>query len=122
MAAGTRWARLDLDYFDNPKARAAGLQGRALHLASICWSSAQLTDGDVPQWQLSVLLAQADVTRRAVERVVDAGLWLPYGRGYLIHDFEQHQPTRAAVERERQQWRERQSRRRHGVSHEESHE
>lgn len=114
MAAGTRWARLDLDYFDNPKARAAGVSGRALHLASICWSARQLTDGRVPRSVVARLLADAEVPRRAVDRLVEVGLWLPNGDGFMIHDYAEHQPTRQTVEHEREVWRERQRRRRHG--------
>lgn len=108
--AGTRWIRLDVAYFRNPKALEAGRDGRALHLASICWSGAELTDGRIPPSALPTVLHDAGVGRRAVDLVVDSGLWIPNGSGYVIHDYADMNPTRADVEADRQEWRERQRR------------
>lgn len=112
MATGYRWVRLDLDYFRNPKARAAGLHGRALHLASICWSAGQLTDGQIATSALPTVLLDAGTSSRSIDLVVSAGLWVPDGDGYAIKDYSELNPTRASVEAERAQWRERQRRRR----------
>ena len=68
VMAGTRWVRLDLEYFGNPKAQAAGLHGRAVHLAAICWSAAHLTDGRIPPEAMPRILADAGVRRAAVVR------------------------------------------------------
>ena len=47
--SGTRWVRLDADYFRNPKVLAAGRDGRDLHLASICWMEGKdQLDGLIP--------------------------------------------------------------------------
>jgi hypothetical protein len=112
--------KLDVDYFRNPKARAAGRDGRALHLASICHAGAQLTDGYLPDAGLSVLLAEAEVSRRAVSLVVDAGLWVPNGSGWVLHDYvemngSRHEAlSRIAIERDRKaRWRASKAQRRH---------
>lgn len=107
-----RWVRLDVDYFSNPKAIAAGEHGRALHLASICWSMGQLTDGRIPLDVVPRLVAYAGVPRATVERLVNVGLWLAEVDGYLVKDFLDHQPSRLDVERERAEWRERKRRQR----------
>lgn len=107
--AGQRWVRLDADYFTNPKAQAAGLQGRALHLASICWSATHLTDGVIPVEMVPVLLQMSGVRRDAVDRVVTARLWIPVDNDYLIHDYTDMQPSRASVEESRKAAAERQS-------------
>lgn len=96
--AGPRWVRLDVDYFRNPKTLAAGREGRALHLASICHAGAALTDGLISREALRVLLAEAEVPRRVIDRVVEAGLWVPDGAGtYVVHDFTETNGTRKEV-------------------------
>jgi hypothetical protein len=109
--AGTRWVRLDVDYFRNPKTLAAGRDGRDLHLASICWVGAQLTDGVIPGAAVPMICRDAGVDGQAVGLAVAAGLWTPNGgASYELHDFINMNGSRADVEREREAWRERQRR------------
>jgi hypothetical protein len=109
-----RWVAIDVDYFRNPKALAAGTHGRALHLASICHSGDVRSDGHITPEALGVVLAYAGAPRRAVSLVVAAGLWVPNGSGWVIHDYLRHQESReealAAIERARAGGRERQKR------------
>jgi hypothetical protein len=112
--AGPRWVRLDVDYFGNPKALSAGLHGRVLHLASICWVARFLTDGHIPADAVEAIARDAGLTAtsipRSVQRVADAGLWVPNGNGFDLHDFVEMNGSKSDVERERAQWRERQRR------------
>jgi hypothetical protein len=109
--ASQRWVRLDVDYFRNPKALVAGRDGRDLHLASICWVGAQLTDGLIPAEVVPSILQDAGVGRRAVDLAVAAGLWVPNGNAsFELHDFVAMNGTRADVEHERELYRERQRR------------
>lgn len=113
--AGPRWVRLDVDYFHNPKALAAGRDGRDLHLASICWVGRYLTDGHIPADAVPAIASDAGVSPRAVARAVDritaSGLWLPTdGADFYLKDFTEMNGTRTDVERERDSWRERQRR------------
>lgn len=105
---GTRWIRLDVDYFTNPKCVAAGPDGRALHLASICWVGQHLTDGHIPATIVAMLCRQAGVTKRAADRLVDAGLWLPTEGDYYVKDYLEMNDSRAKTERTRENWRQRQ--------------
>lgn len=95
--AGSRWVRLDVDYFRNPKALQAGRDGRALHLAAICYSGAQLTDGEIAGDAMRMVLGDAAVPRRAVDLCVEAGLLLPSERGFVVHDFTATNGTREEV-------------------------
>lgn len=113
--AGYRWARVDTDYLWNPKIR--GLEDNTdvvLHLASILRSTHHLTDGHVSGDMLAGLTADARAstrrTARRVEHLVDAGLWIPNGDGWYLHDFESMNPQamRDVVERDRKASRERQ--------------
>lgn len=120
--AGNRWVRLDVDYFHNPKVVTAGRNGRDLHLASICWVGRYLTDGHIPGDVVPLIGSDAILTSdqrgRAVERAVEAGLWIPVGSGFDLKDFVEMNGSKADADREREQWRLRQkqyrSRRRHG--------
>jgi len=109
--AGARWVRLDVDYFRNPKALAAGRDGRDLHLASICWVGGQLTDGIIPAPVVPMICRDAGVEPHAVDLAVAAGLWTPNGgSAFELHDFVEMNGSRSDVERARAQWRERQRR------------
>lgn len=100
-----RWVAIDVDYFRNPKVRAAGATGRTLHLASICYAGARRTDGHISSDDLGYVLLDAQAPRRAVEAVIAAGLWVPNGDGWNVHDFlvwqESKQEGLAAIERAR---------------------
>lgn len=107
----TSWIRWDVDYFTNPKAITAGVEGRALHMASACWSGMHATDGYVPADAVRVLCMWADVPqRKALDRVVDSGLWVANGTGFVLPGYLERNPSRADVERERAAQRERQRR------------
>lgn len=105
---GTRWIRLDVDYFTNPKTVAAGPDGRSLHLASICWVGQHLTDGHIPAAVIPTLCGQAGVPRRSVDKVVAAGLWLPTEHDFYVKDYLELNDSRAKTEQTREKWRQRQ--------------
>ena len=87
------WAKIDDGFFDNPKARAAGKDGRALFLAGLCWAAGQLTGGRIASTDLALVAAKAEVRPSAtVRRLVDVGLWEPVAGGWLIHDFGDWNP------------------------------
>ena len=113
-----RWVRLDVDYFSHPRAIAAGRDGRALHLASICWCGSQLTDGHIPAGAVPTLCQMAGVSRTAVGKVVAAGLWQPTdGHDFYVKDYLDRNPSKGEVEQEREGWRFRQQRKRNRDSH-----
>ena len=110
--AGTRWVRLDVDYFENPKTLGVGRAGRELHLRSICWAQRYLTDGELPAAAVVELTRHAGLSparRAAVEELlVTHRLWIPTENGYELHDFVSMNGTRAQAEAERAGWRNRQ--------------
>lgn len=104
------WARIESDYLTNPKILAVDQEAVLLHLASILWCRAHLeTDGGVPKGALSLLAAQARVTRpkRAADQLVDRGLYVPIGDGWHLHDFETLNGSESEAETQRDKWRER---------------
>jgi hypothetical protein len=99
------WVKLDDGYYRNLKARAAGPLGRSLHLAGSCWSAAALSDGRIPKDMIDVLLADAQVKRAVLDRILEIGLWHDEGDYYLINDWQEYIKSRAEVEKERARWR-----------------
>lgn len=102
--ARNRWVPWDVAYFRNPKARSLGKDGRALHLASSCWSADNLQDGFVPRQVLPLLCAEAEVPKKTVTVMVAAGAWIEVEGGWEVHDFLEHNQSRAEVEAERAKW------------------
>lgn len=109
-----RWVAIDVDYFENPKALAAGAHGRAIHLAAICHSGDKRTDGHITPEAMRLVLAKAEAPRRAIGLTIESGLLVPNGHGWVIHDYLEHQESKeealAAIEKARAGGRERQRR------------
>lgn len=114
------WVKLDDGFFRNRKARLAGKDGRALFLASCCYSAAALTDGHISAADLPVICADAEVRPAVAKKLVDVGLWDVVDDGWLIHDYLELNPSKDTVKASRQAAAERQSRfrsrRRNGVT------
>lgn len=110
------YLRLDIGFWDHPKALAAGADGRVLWLVALAWSRGQLTDGDVPAAVLPLLAFKAGLTvdsaQTAADRCVEVGLLERTASGWSIHDYAEHQTTRAEIDGIRQAWRDRQAKRR----------
>lgn len=116
------WVRIDDSFLTNAKALAAGKDGRALIIAGLCYSAANLTDGFIADSALSMLAGAAEVKAKPTATLlVQIDAWhreghscdrcppVPSGR-YLIHDFLDYHPTRAQVEADREAGAERQRR------------
>jgi general stress protein YciG len=92
------WVKIDDGFYRHPKVRAAGKDARALFLASLCWTAANLTDGHIARHDLPVLAAEAEVKGAATaRRLVDAGLWDVTADGWQIHDYLDYNPSSEAV-------------------------
>ena len=98
------WAKIDDQFFDHPKARAAGKDGRALFMAGLCWSAGQLTDGFIAITDLSLIAAKAGVRGAFTAReLVNVGLWEKTIGGWRIHDYADFNPSADVVMEIRQQ-------------------
>ncbi len=102
------WAKLDDGYLTHPKVLKAGLEGRALHIAAILYSSRELTDGEIEPGILPGLGGLAGVKNAAktAELLVGIRLFDRTESGYRIHDYLDYNPSRAAVLAEREAKRE----------------
>jgi hypothetical protein len=110
------YVRVDIGFWDHPKAVAAGADGRALWLVALAWSRGQMTDGDVPAAVLPLLAFKAgltvDAAQAAADRCLEVGMLERTASGWQIHDYAEHQTTRAEVDGIREAWRNRQAKRR----------
>jgi hypothetical protein len=92
------WVKIDDQWPNHPKARAAGKNGRALAVASWCWVAANLTDGFIATHDLPLLAAQAEVPAKpTARRLVEVGLWDECQGGWLVHDYLDRNPSAEKV-------------------------
>lgn len=106
------WARLDDQFFRHPKARAAGKDGRALFLASLCFAAGNLTDGVIRSSDLALVAAEAEVRQGVAKRLVAAGLWdeVEGIDGWIIHDWDHLNPSADDIKERREKEREKKRR------------
>lgn len=89
------WVKLDDQFFINPKARAVGLEGRALALASWCYCAMQRNDGIFPAGDVPIIAAMAGVPDETAGRLIDHGLWHAIeGDQIQVHDYLDHNLSR----------------------------
>lgn len=94
------WANLDDQYPKHPKV--VGLSDAAfrLHTSGICYCAQYLTDGLIDIEAVRVLVPR--FRQKALDELVDRGLWIGHGEVYEIHDFLEWNRSRAQVEAERE--------------------
>ncbi len=103
------WLKIDDQYLFHPKVIEAGLEGRALHMASMTYCAGQLTDGFIPLSVLGLLGAMAGLpdANEAAVTLVAVGLWDEWGEGWRVHDYLDYNPTRETVTAKRAESKER---------------
>lgn len=91
------WVRLDDGVYDHPKLLALPRGTRWVWVAGLAYSSRYRQDGLLPAGALRHL----EGTVRDAGALVAAGLWLPEGRGWRIHDYSDYQPVNGELSRKR---------------------
>lgn len=97
------WFRVDDNLAFHQKALIAGNAAMGLWVRAGSWSGQTLSDGFIPDD-----IARSLGTPSQAEKLVESGLWHRLPTGYAFHEWEQRQPTKAAVEVEREAAKERQ--------------
>lgn len=116
------WVRVDDGFPDHPKVMQVGPLGGWLQICALAYCNRYLTDGFVPArvalrladftnvgvltWQELARPPEEDEYEPAevswiIPRLVEAGMWERVEGGFLIHDFDDYQPSREAVLAER---------------------
>lgn len=113
------WARIDDGFYDHPKIlgiwqRCPGAVG--LHVRAIAYCSKHLTDGRIPRGAVESLSPVQRDRDEQIGALVTLGAWYEDegSETFVIHDYEDYQPTRAEVTEKRQKDRERKNRERNG--------
>lgn len=116
------WVRIDDHFDEHPKLQAVGPLAWGVWLAGLAYCNRNLTDGFIPRakahtlanfevvdgndviWTLgrSSGLADEDADGKWVASLlVEAGLWDQVSGGYIVHDYDEYQRTKAVIEEER---------------------
>lgn len=123
------FVKIDDAFPDHPKFLEAGPVAGYLALTAIAWSGRNLRDGVIPRAQVPrlanlegvVIDAQPNMIVEGegdfvspfelADRLVEVGLWKPHPDGFEIHDYLDHQASRADVlesrRKERERWQKR---------------
>ena len=95
------WVRIDDHLHSHPKFKHAWSNAPAsvgLELFALSYSAAHLTDGQVdPRFVSEWFPKNTRGRRRAVDALVDSGLWVPNGDGWQIHDYLDYNEPRERV-------------------------
>jgi len=87
---------VEVDYFDHPKVLAVGERLSFRNLKAQAWCHKHRTDGFLPREAgLSITYSQ-----KAAGELVAAGLWEVCDGGWRIHDYLEHQPSSADLDRQ----------------------
>lgn len=100
------YIRLDDHLSENPKIVKAGERAELLYVRGLQYCGRQLTDGRIPKDFAHRLLNKGGETEAA--RLCKEGLWVDHGDDYAVHDYLEHQRSRAEVEEQRRKSRDRQ--------------
>lgn len=92
------WLRIDDRVRTHPKLVSAGPAAAWFWFCGICYAREHLTDGVIPRGIIQTLAPGVSGGKRLAERLVTCGLWHVHTDGYVIHDFLDWNPSRAAVE------------------------
>jgi hypothetical protein len=100
------WGKLDDGFWRHPKVRAAAKRDPGavgLFAQAISLSSEYETDGRLRDYDLEELCPRPRVRRRLIRILLSCGLLerVEDGRGYQIHDYLDHNPSKAELEAQR---------------------
>lgn len=116
------WFKVDDNYFQHPKVWEVGEAGALLNLQGIAYCSANQTDGRIPKTIVRKLTDNPDY-EEVIECLIEARLWRESGKHYVIHDYLEHQSSRAQIRAKQKgnRDRKRKSRARHTVTPDDGH-
>lgn len=93
--------KVDDHFHSHPKILDLGLDAVGLWTLAGSWSGEQLTDGFIP----NSLIARLGGSQETALALVNAGLWEITEGGYVFHDWDAHNQTKAQVIESRELWR-----------------
>lgn len=100
------WAKIDDHLWAHPKWINLPDSAKALWVSALSYCVCYETDGHILTHTLPTLSSNKNRTR-AVNALVKSGLWEPINDGYVFHNWEHYQPTKARKDAERKDKRDR---------------
>lgn len=107
------WLKVDDTVTEHPKCVGLSPAAWTLWLHGLTYCSRNLTDGHIPAVMLP-RLSSIQTPKKAAQELTQAGLWHETSDGWEVHDYTEHQRSKADIETERAAARERRSRARKG--------
>jgi len=98
------WAKLDDGFHSHPKVREAWYRCPAsigLHVIGITYAADHETDGVVPSWFVAGLFQKPKELESAVSTLTELGMWESHADDFVIHDFLDFHPSKAALKKRR---------------------
>lgn len=93
---------MDHDFFLHRKVERLSKDAKLVFIAGLAHCSRELSDGFISAGAaLRTILAAVDAKPRAVNELVDAGLWHKEGDGFVVHDYHDYQPPAEQVRKQR---------------------
>jgi hypothetical protein len=90
------WFKVDDTLSFHTKTVEAGNAAMGLWVRAGSWSMQTLSDGFIPD-----AIADQLGTKAQARALVAAGMWHRRGKGYVFHEWDQRQPTKAQVHADR---------------------
>ena len=100
------WAKIDDNLWAHPKWINLPDSAKALWVSALSYCACYETDGHISTHTLPTLYPNKH-RARAISALVKSGLWEPINGGYVFHDWEHYQPTKARKDAERKDKRDR---------------
>lgn len=100
------WAKIDDNLWAHPKWINLPDSAKALWVSALSYCACYETDGHISTHTLPTLYPNKH-RARAISALVKSGLWEPVNGGYVFHDWEHYQPTKARKDAERKDKRDR---------------
>lgn len=107
------WAKLDDRFHENRKVRGLWRKQPAalgLHVLALTYCAGHETDGEVDLEFVEDKVPTAATRRKLTGALVDAGMWVPDGDHWRVHDYLDYHPSRATLDEKREADRERKAR------------
>jgi hypothetical protein len=91
-------ASIDDCLVEHPKFIAAGPEAGWMWLAGVLYARRALTDGFIPYAKVRTLVLGQKKPFSVADRLVNVGLWQREKDGFRVHDFFDHNPSKAQVQ------------------------
>ena len=102
------WFKVDDTLHGHPKTRRAGLAAMGMWVLAGSYSASYVTEGFIAEWWVSAF----PLGKRRAAELTRAGFWIPGEKngeqGWIFHDWNKFQPSKAEIEADRAAARDRQ--------------